>query len=118
MSDRDEKQIDPPSEGYETRDANVKRIALVGLVSIIILVFSIILVDQYFMIYKEKLIDEVVLQPESAALRDLRAREDEALNSYRILDAAKGVYQIPIGRAMQLVADEAYRVKTGALGEQ
>lgn len=46
--------------------------------------------------------------PSSTAiqLRDLRAREAAALSSYKILDEAQGIVQIPIERAMQLVVDE------------
>jgi hypothetical protein len=52
---------------------------------------------------------DYVLKPESAPLRDLRAREMETLTTYKVLDPVKSVYRIPISRAMELMADEAYQ---------
>lgn len=99
--------------GYEKRDANLKVIGLVTAATALFVILSVIVVDNIFVLTKEEIIYDTVLKPESISYRDLRAREDEILNSYKIIDAAKGVYQIPIDRAMQLVADEAYRAGTG-----
>lgn len=118
MNDKEHKPNDHDASGYEHRDVNVTRIAVIGLISVVALTISILLVHQIYIIYREKLVEEVVLRPESAALRELRAREDEVLNSYRILDAEKGLYRIPISRAMQLVADEAYRGRIESGREQ
>jgi hypothetical protein len=95
--------------GYETHDADLKPIIIIGLVSLILLVASIILIDQYFIATRERLVNEVVLSPQSIALRELRAREDEVLNSYKIVDSQNGIYRIPIERAMELIADEAFK---------
>jgi len=97
--------------GYERRDANLKMILFISLAGIVFIVASVIVIDVVFVAEKEEIIYETVLKPESAALRDLRAREDEVLNSYKLLDTARGVYQIPIDRAMDLVANEAYRTE-------
>jgi hypothetical protein len=95
--------------GYDTHEANVKFIVSIGLVFILILAGSIFLIDQIFTITKEKDIQQMVLAPESITLRDLRSQEDEILNSYGVIDTIKGVYRIPISRAMELIADEAYQ---------
>ena len=100
------------SSGYEARDANVGRIVIIGIGFVVLLAISLFLVDQYFIITKEKDIQEIVLKPQSVTLRDVRSREDEILNSYKQLDAAKGTYQIPISRAMELLAQNAYRAQT------
>ena len=42
---------------------------------------------------------------------DVRAREDEALHSYRYLDREKGTIRLPIERAMELLASEAAQGK-------
>ena len=97
--------------GYDKSDINVKKLLLWAIVCVVTVVVSIVFVVQYFSIVKEDIVYTKVLKPESISLRDLRAREDEILNSYRVLDPVKGVYQIPIERAMELVADEAYRSK-------
>ncbi len=36
-------------------------------------------------------------------LKQLRAREKEALTSYKLLDSGKGIYQIPIDSAMKIL---------------
>jgi hypothetical protein len=94
--------------GYETHDARLKPIIIIGVVSIILLVFSLYLVNALFVATKERLVQEMVLAPQSVTMRELRARENEILNSYRVIDAERGIYQIPVDRAMELIANEAY----------
>ena len=96
------------SPGYEARDANVGQVVIIGIAFVIILVITLVLVDQYFNITKEKDIQEMVLKPQSVTLREVRAREDEILGAYRVIDSAKGIYQIPINRAIELIAQRAY----------
>ena len=102
---------DHSKPGYDKSEINVKKLLLWSVVSVIFVVASIVFVVQYFSIVREDIVYTKVLKPESISLRDLRAREDEVLNSYKVLDPAKGIYQVPIERAMELVADEAYRSK-------
>jgi len=94
--------------GYEAQEVDIKRVVLIGLGFLVILIASLILIDQFFMVEKENVVQNVVLKPESISLRELRAREDEALNSYKVLDPQQGIYRIPISRAMELIADEAF----------
>jgi hypothetical protein len=42
----------------------------------------------------------------AAILRDLRARETAAANSYGWVDQTKGIVRVPIDRAMQLTLDD------------
>ena len=102
----------PESTGYETRDVNLVKVFVYGISGIIVLVALVIFALDYFTAAREEAVYEAVLSPESVALRELRAREVEELNSYEILDAQKGVYRIPIERAMTVMAEEAYREKT------
>lgn len=95
--------------GYETGDVNTKKIIIFGLGFVIVLALILIGLYQLFTAETEKQVYESVLKPESVPLRELHAREDEILNSYKLLDPAKKVYQIPIARAMQLLAEEAAR---------
>jgi hypothetical protein len=100
------------SSGYEERDVNIGRIALIGIVCVILLAISLFLVDQYFIITKEKDIQEIVLKPQSVTLREVRSREDEILNSYKLIDSSKGIYQIPISRAMEILAQNTYHIQS------
>lgn len=109
----DEKQIKASSanDGYEKKDASVAWITTIGvLIVAVITVFGIGL-NEYFLISKEKLIYDRVLSLPSSALRDLHASETEALTTYKVLNADSGRYQIPIERAMKLMADSAYQAR-------
>ncbi len=96
------------SAGYERRDVNLNKLAVWAVVSIIVVIALVLFVTDYFTASREALIDEMVLQPQSVQIRELRAREAEVLGSYKLLDSAAGVYRIPLDRAMQLVEDEAF----------
>lgn len=47
---------------------------------------------------------------ELQALQEIRARDEKILSSYDVVDAERGVYQIPIDAAMNLVASDAERL--------
>jgi len=96
------------ASGYEKQDTNAFRIGLILVISTVILVVVLIFTANLFSTMKENAFTEAVLKPESTALRELKAREVDVLGSYGIVDATKGIYRIPIERAMQFVADEAY----------
>ena len=97
-----------PEAGYETKDVNVRAMILVGAIVIVVVIVSIIVLNEYFVSVKEQLVYDTVLRPESVTLRDLRATEDEVLNSYKLVDSTAGTYRIPIDRAMELMAEEAF----------
>ncbi len=96
---------------YERLDANPWMLG--GALALGMIVFGVILVlvNDYFIFEKEKLIDEVAMKPESSVLRDVRAHADGILTTYGIVDTTTGTYRIPIERAMTLQADEAYAGK-------
>ncbi|MBU0982690.1 MAG: hypothetical protein KKA42_02400 [candidate division Zixibacteria bacterium] len=100
------------SSGYEKRDVNVNKVVFIGVMSIIIVVVAIFFVVDYFSVAREEVFQDMVLNPKSVPLRELRAREEEELNSYKVLDSTRNEYRIPIARAMELMADEAYREQT------
>jgi hypothetical protein len=107
MSDK-HNQPQGGNDGYEKSDLNIRKTLIATVIIVIFLVASVAFVDEIFVHEKEQIITDVVLKPVSITLRDLRAKEDEVLMSYKVLDLQKGVYQIPIERAMKLVAEEAY----------
>ena len=101
-----------PGDGYEKRDVAVgKLLAATAIITIFVAAFVIVLF-QYFSLQSQEDIYDAQLAPQSAALLDLRAKEDEVLNSYAVVDSTKGIYRIPIDRAMKLLADEAYEQRT------
>jgi hypothetical protein len=105
-------QTEPESGGYEKRDVNLTRIFVYGVLGLVALTVVILFSLDYFTAVREEFVYEAVLKPESVPLRELRASEEEELNSYAVLDIEKGLYRIPIERAMELIAEEAYRERT------
>lgn len=103
--------------GYEKKDVSVNKVVLWGVIGVTLLIVFIVFVMDFFVATKEKLVYERQLKPESVEIRELRAREAEILNSYKTIDSAKGIYRIPIERAMQLMADEAYLERRGQSGK-
>lgn len=116
MSGNDVKhQTGPEQNGYEKRDINVVKVFVYGIAGLVVLTAIVIFSLDYFTAAREQAVYDAVLKPMSAPLRELRAREEEELNSYAVLDINKGVYRIPVERAMELVAEEAYRARAAAL---
>lgn len=97
--------------GYEKADINVNKVILFFVLGVIVTVIILIFLLDYFKAVREDTIYGAVLRPESATLRELRARENEELTTYKIIDADKGIYRIPIERAKKLFAEEAWRTK-------
>jgi hypothetical protein len=104
--------VPPPKEdslalGYDRSEPLTIPI-LLNIVAIgIILAIVIGGVTFYFHAYRDRIIEETQLTPVSQDLLDLRAKEDQALNSYGIADKAAGTVRVPVSRAMQLVMAEA-----------
>jgi hypothetical protein len=98
--------------GYEKRDANVRSLVGVLVISVVVIVIAVVLLYDYFIAIREEVVLENVLQPESPDLKALQAAEHEVLGNYRLLDSAKGTYQVPLDSAMVLLAREAAGTKT------
>jgi len=111
VNDQKSRATDDP--GCEKRDVSVNKIIITGVIAVIVLIFVVIYLVDLFVATKEKIYYEAVLKPESTALRELRAKETDMLNSYGVIDSAAGIYRIPIERAMKLTAEEAYRDRAG-----
>lgn len=111
MEEQSNQQQEPEAAGYDKRDVNVVWITTIALLVIALIVTFAIVLNEYFLITKERLIYENVLKPERADIRELRAREIEALTTYKVLNADSNRYQIPISRAMELMANEAFQAR-------
>ena len=106
------RQTDESAESsYEKSDVAIGKIIAFGFAGVIIIVALVLLLMDYYNAYTEDVVSDVVLKPKSTELRELRAHETEVLNSYKLLDDSLKIYQIPIERAMKLMADEAYQNK-------
>ncbi len=90
------------TSGYEKKDVSVKVVVIVAILSALLLVAFVVLLDDYFVYTSQKDLYARELSVPSKQLEELHQHEKEALNSYKIVDQKKGIYQIPIDRAMKL----------------
>lgn len=93
-------------KGYEKRDVNVRMIGIIALLSVALIVFFVINLNDFFLSMHEKVVHEQVLSPLSDDLLKLRVEEEKILNSYALIDTVNMKYRIPLERAMELVAAE------------
>ncbi len=98
---------DKKNAGYEKRDVNIFMVIGLSVLSVVFLIIILVFLIDYFVESKEQMIYEAQLQPESADLNGLLVAEEEELTSYKILDIERGVYRIPVDRAMELLVKEA-----------
>lgn len=100
-----------PDPGYETRDVNVRKVAILVVMGIIVLAAILVALDLYFSYSVEREIYEMVLKPESKALKEIRQRDQLILNSYGKSNSLEGVYHIPIDSAMQDMLRDPLRIE-------
>jgi hypothetical protein len=100
---------DAPSTGYEKRDVNVRGIVTGMIIGVLVIVVSLIGLNQLYVLTREEVVKENVLSQMDPRLRELRARDTRILTTYGVVDKARGLYRIPIDRAMELMAEEAYQ---------
>jgi len=93
--------------GYEKRDVNIFMVIGLSVLLVTLLIIILVLLTDYFVESKEQMIYEAQLQPDSVDLKNLLASEQEELTSFKILDTERGIYRIPIDRAMELLVKEA-----------
>ena len=103
---------DKEKQSYEKSDVATKKLFIAAGSLVIFIVVIIVALNSFFLASKEQQIYDAVLKPTSTELRELRVRENEALTTYKMLDKQNGVVQIPIERAMKLMADEAFERST------
>ena len=91
---------------YETQDIPVKEVAIGGLIFVIIVAITLYLMYEY----TERAIDDAQndfrLSKKSEKLMKLQELENESLNSYKVIDKEKQIYQIPIDRSKELLLNE------------
>lgn len=92
---------------FDRSEPRALLIASIGIASILGLTAMILGVQAYFDHLHEQQMYEKVLVPVSQDLKNLHTQEDEELNTYKYIDRGKGIVQIPITRAMQLIEQEA-----------
>ncbi len=92
--------------GFDIEEPNAKAIFVFVAALVMMFVLVVIGVQQYYAYLRAEQEHESIEVPPSEQLRELRAREDWELTHYRRLDKAKGVVQLPVERAMELLIKE------------
>ena len=117
----EEKEDKPESEEkkawYRAYDVKTGKLAVIGIVGILLLVIAMYLTNQYFLATTQKQVERVMLEPTSPALQQLHAHEDSILNFYQMIDSTKRIYSIPIQKAMEMMADSAQNAKPESIRE-
>ena len=94
------------SAGYEKKDVSIKALAIGILATVLLIVAFVVLLRGYFVInYEKSLVEEIVNNP-SKELMEIVEKDKKLLSNYSIVDAEKGVYQVPIEKAMEIVVQE------------
>lgn len=92
---------------YERRDVNAKTVLIYTFAILFLLIGFITMIHEFYIQTTEATVEEQVLTQSNEALQTLREQEAEMLNNYKLIDSEKGIYQIPIDRAMDILAAEA-----------
>ncbi len=95
-------------DGYEHQDVNGMTGVWLSLVFIVFMVLTLVFINEYFNFSVESDKYHSQLAPQSNLLRDVRARDQEILTTYAVVDSTKNIYRIPVDKAMQLMADSAF----------
>jgi hypothetical protein len=114
MSVEDGKEIIPadPREGFDRAEPSAGAITTFMVGSLILLVLTILAIQQYFDHIWNEAVYEKVLAPPSEQLREVRGRDDWNLTHYMYLDKPSGQVRIPIDQAMELNLKDAAAGKT------
>ena len=97
----------PHGAQFDDTEPGSVNIFVVAVCTIIFILVSIVGVYGYYSWFREKMIYERQLAPNSVDLTAIRTREDQLLNSYSYLEKDKGIVRLPISRAIELVMEES-----------
>ena len=92
--------------GYERSDVNLKWVIIFAFATVAVLVSFLVILNDFFAVEKEQIISEQVLSKDNPLLLEIRQRDQEILTGYRVIDAEKGIYGIPVKQAMQIIISE------------
>lgn len=116
MSTHEEQHHTPSAkDGYEHQDFKAINGIWMSIVFIIFMVLTFVFLNEWFNFTVESEKHDTQMIPQSVLLRDVRAREQEILTTYAVIDSTKGIYRVPITKAMEMMVDSAFaqQVKTG-----
>jgi len=99
--------VGPDNPGFDPSEPNAPGLVIMIALTALILVGVFVGVTAYYEWSKDRVEEEVLLSKPSEELANLHAREDAQLKTYGFINKEKGVVQIPVDRAMELILKEA-----------
>ncbi len=96
---------------HKKKDIHAGLVLLCLLISALVIVLIFVGLDQFYVSTHEKIYYEHVLAPISPQLTEVRAKEQEKLNRYELIDEETKRFRIPIDHAIQLLVNEATQKK-------
>ena len=110
----EEREVIPadPREGFDRAEPSAAAIAAFAIGSMVLLVLTILAIQQYFVHIWNEAVYEKVLAPPSEQLREVRGRDDWNLTHYMYMDKPSGQVRIPVDKAMELNLQDAAQGKT------
>jgi hypothetical protein len=97
--------------GYDGEDPKSRFVGVFMAASVLALVLMLLGLQAFYDRVKEQQVYIKQLAPVAEDLRNVRAREESELHSYRYIDRNRGTVRLPIERAMELFVKEAARGK-------
>jgi hypothetical protein len=88
------------------QEANAPLLAVIGIVSILMLIIIIIGVQAWFMAEQRADIERKFGDTQSTSLVNLKTEQTQKLETARWVDQSKGIVQIPIEEAMKLIVKD------------
>jgi hypothetical protein len=110
MSENEIRHADA-KEGFDHTEPQSKAIVGFAIGSVLLLILTIVALQQYFDKIWEEAVYEKVLAPPSEQLKDLHYREDWYLTHYSFTDKKTGIVRIPLSEAMDKFVAEAAQGK-------
>lgn len=100
-------------KGRGKSSGHIRAAVLVTAVMVVLAILSLIVLNEYYLSVDRQNIVDTAPAPLTLTLPELRAAEDETLNSYSLLDSAGLIYRIPIDLAIDLIAERAEQKSFG-----
>ena len=97
----------PPGTRFDDTEPRSGLILIGAIVTIAAIIVTIGGVYSYYSWYREKVLFERQLAPNSVELSTIRSQEDQLLNSYAFVEKSKDIVRLPVSRAIDLVVAES-----------
>ncbi len=100
-------ELEETGDGYEKRDVNLRMVVVLSVASALLVIGFSLILNEYFLITKNKIYEEQVLAKESPRLIEYQRETEALLNSFGEIEGKEGTFRIPVESAMELLVKQA-----------